>query len=252
MNLKNKTALVTGASRGIGRAIALNFAGAGANVIVHYNKDKCAAEKTIQEMPGGQHTLIQAKMEDPQSLQTLVDQMIQMYGRIDILVNNAGIYHTYQIQDISYSQWQNFWHKTLSVNLFGAANLSFLIAKEMIKNKEGRIINISSRGAFRGEPTAIEYGASKAGMNAMGQSMAVALAPFGIYVFTIAPGFVKTDMTESILKSPAGDAVRKQSPLERVVDVVELAKTALFLAAEAPPAMTGCIIDVNGASYLRT
>lgn len=252
MTLKNKTALITGASRGIGRAVAISYAHAGADVIIHYNLDKRAAEKTLQEFPAGNHSMIQARMEDPESLQSMVNEILQKYGKIDILVNNAGIYQTYRLLDLSYDEWQSFWFKTLSVNLIGAANLSFLVAKDMKNKKSGRIINISSRGAFRGEPNSVAYGASKAGMNAMGQSMAVALAPFGIYIYTLAPGFVITDMTESILQSTDGESIRNQSPLGRVAEPQELAKAALFLASEAPPSMTGCIIDVNGASYLRT
>jgi len=252
MNLKNKTSLITGASRGIGRAIAQSFAKAGSDVIVHYNQDQNAAEETLRQLPSGNHYIIQANVEDAQSLQVMVNQISRQNEKIDILVNNAGIYETYDVMALTFAQWQDIWQRTLSINLTGAANLSFLIAREMNKNHSGRIINISSRGAFRGEPNAVAYGASKAGMNAMGQSLAVALAPFGISVYTIAPGFVQTDMTETILQGPEGENIRQQIPLGRVASPEELAKTALFLASDAPPSMTGCIIDINGASYLRT
>jgi NAD(P)-dependent dehydrogenase (short-subunit alcohol dehydrogenase family) len=122
----------------------------------------------------------------------------------------------------------------------------------MLKTGGGRIINISSRGAFRGEPEAWAYGASKAGLNSLGQSMAKALAPQNIFVFTIAPGLVSTDMSEENLTGPQGDEIRNQSPFGRVAKSEEVGKIVVFFAGEAPEFMTGCIVDINGASYLRT
>ena len=122
----------------------------------------------------------------------------------------------------------------------------------MMKSGSGKIINITSRGAFRGEPNAPAYGASKAGLNAFSQSMAQALAPHNIFVYAVAPGFVETDMSASLLCGPKGDAIRAQSPLNRVARSEEVARVVLFLATEGTDYLTGCIIDVNGASYLRT
>jgi NAD(P)-dependent dehydrogenase (short-subunit alcohol dehydrogenase family) len=122
----------------------------------------------------------------------------------------------------------------------------------MIQRHQGRIINVTSRGAFRGEPLAIAYGASKAGLNAFSQSLAQHLAPHNIFVAAVAPGFVETDMAREILDSPAGDAVRRQSPLNRVARPEEVAHTVVFLASEGAEFLTGGIVDVNGASYLRS
>jgi NAD(P)-dependent dehydrogenase (short-subunit alcohol dehydrogenase family) len=122
----------------------------------------------------------------------------------------------------------------------------------MIKQGGGRIVNVSSRGAFRGEPTAPAYGASKAGMNSMGQSLAKHLAPYNIFVGTVAPGFVETDMAAEILAQPRGEEIRNQSPLGRVAKPEEVAHVALFLASEGAEFTTGTIIDINGASYLRS
>jgi NAD(P)-dependent dehydrogenase (short-subunit alcohol dehydrogenase family) len=122
----------------------------------------------------------------------------------------------------------------------------------MITQGGGRIVNVSSRGAFRGEPTAPAYGASKAAMNAMGQSLAVALAPYNIFVATVAPGFVETEMVTDHLDGERGDAIRAQSPLGRVATADEVAHTVAFLASEETAFLTGCIVDVNGASYLRS
>jgi 3-oxoacyl-[acyl-carrier protein] reductase len=140
----------------------------------------------------------------------------------------------------------------LDTNLIGAANATYCAAQQMIKQGGGRIVNISSRGAFRGEPDAPAYGASKAGLNAMSQSLAKYLAPYNIFVGVVAPGFVQTDMARDHLTGPQGDAIRNQSPLGRVAQPEEVAYAALFLASEGSQFMTGAIIDVNGASYLRT
>ena len=248
----DKTVLVTGASRGIGKAIAIAFAEAGAKVLVHYNKNNIAAEETLAELAGDQHNLIQADISDPESVHEMVEKLSAENGKIDILVNNAGIYEEADMLELSYEEFREYFSNTMNTNLVGVANLSFLMIKEMLGAGGGKIINISSRGAFRGEPFALPYGASKAGINSFGQSLAVALASKNILVYTIAPGFVETDMTTEILESPRGDAIKNQSPLHRVAKPEEIARTVIFLASEGTEYMTGCIIDINGASYLRS
>ncbi len=140
----------------------------------------------------------------------------------------------------------------LDTNLIGPANLSYLAARHMIEQGGGRIVNVSSRGAFRGEPEGPAYGASKAGLNAMSQSLAKRLAPHNIFVGVVAPGFVDTDMAARYLDTPRGDEIRAQSPLGRVAKPEEVALAVMFLAAEGAEFTTGAILDVNGASYLRT
>ena len=141
---------------------------------------------------------------------------------------------------------------SIAANLLGPANLSLLAAQSMARSGGGRIVNISSRGAFRGEPEAPGYGASKAGLNSLSQSLAKALAPEGVLVFCLAPGWVETDMAAEHLAGPRGDEIRGQHPLGRVARADEVARVAVFCALDAPAAMTGAVIDVNGASYLRT
>lgn len=250
--LKDKTVLVTGGSRGIGQAIAIAMAKEGAKVILHYNKNNIAAEETLARMEGSKHVLIQADLSDPEAVHEMVEQLLKEHAPIEILVNNAGIYEEADMLELSYEEFREYFSNTMNTNLVGPANLSFLLIKDMVQRGGGRIINITSRGAFRGEPFAVAYGASKAGMNSMGQSMAVALASKGIFVFTIAPGFVETDMTTHILEGPSGDAIRNQSPLHRVAQPEEIANTVIYLASDAPEYMSGCIIDINGASYLRS
>ena len=251
-SLKSKTVLVTGASRGIGRAIAIAFASEGAKVVLHYNKNNIAAEETLAAMKGSKHVLIQADLGDPEAIQEMVDTISKDLGKIDVLVNNAGIYEEADMLELTYEEFREYFSHTMNTNLVGPANLSFLIVQEMVQKGGGKIINITSRGAFRGEPFALAYGASKAGMNSLGQSMAVALASRGIYVYTLAPGFVETDMTSEILEGPRGDAIRNQSPLHRVASPEEIANTVIHLASDGSEYMTGCIIDINGASYLRS
>ncbi len=250
-NFSDKSVLITGSSKGIGYATAKLFAQQGARVAIHYNRDRLNAEKIFKNLNGNGHIIVQADIADSEAAQRLVDKTIKEFASIDILINNAGIYQEHPISNVTYDEWQDIWQRTLSINLLGPANISFCAVKHMIKNGGGKIINISSRGAFRGEPNAPAYGASKAGLNAMSQSMAKALAPFNIFVYVVAPGFVETDMTAYLLDGPEGEAIRQQSPLGRVAKPEEIAHTVAFLASEGSEYLTGGIVDVNGASYLR-
>lgn len=252
MRFDDKVVLVTGGSRGIGRAIAQQFADRGARVAVHYLQNQAAAQETLGMLAGGPHMMVQADMKDADGLQAMVAAVVAEYGRLDVLVNNAGIFEDHPVMETSYEDWQASWKRVIETNLYGAANASYCAARQMKKQGYGRIVNISSRGAFRGEPLGPAYGASKAGMNSMGQSLAKYLAPHNIFVGTVAPGFVETDMARAHLAGPAGDEVRNQSPLGRVAKPEEVAYAAVFLASEGSEFMTGCIVDVNGASYLRT
>jgi NAD(P)-dependent dehydrogenase (short-subunit alcohol dehydrogenase family) len=252
MNFENKTVLVTGSSRGIGREIARQFASAGASLAVHFYRDEAAAQETHDGLAGGPHTIVQADLKDASETASMVEEVVTRLGRLDILINNAGMYESHPVVSTDYEEWQASWKRVIETNLLGPANASYCAARQMMKQGYGRIVNISSRGAFRGEPEGPAYGASKAGMNAMGQSLAKHLAPFNIFVGTVAPGFVETDMASDSLSGPGGDEIRNQSPLGRVARPEEVAYTALFLASEGAEFLTGCIVDVNGASYLRS
>ncbi len=252
LNFEGKTVLITGASRGIGQAVAIAFADAGADVAVHFNQQQKLAEQVRATLPGLKHITVQANIADPVSIERMVTQTIDALGQIDILVNNAGIYQNHPLDTTSYQDWQAAWQETIGINLMGAVNVSYCVAQHMIERRSGRIINVTSRGAFRGEPTAIAYGASKAGLNSFSQSLAQHLAPYNIFVTAVAPGWVETDMARAALDSPAGEAIRQQSPLNRVARPEEVAHTILFLASERAEFLTGGIVDVNGASYLRS
>ncbi len=252
MDFQDKVVLVTGASRGIGREIARQFAAQGATLIIHYNQNHAAAEETRRHLAGDNHLIVQADIQDAQQIAQMVDTAVSHYGRIDILVNNAGVFTSHPLAEVSYETWQAAWQSTINTNLIGVANLCYCVGQQMIQQGYGRIVNVSSRGAFRGEPTGPAYGASKAGLNAMGQSLAKYLAPYNIFVGTVAPGFVETDMAKDFLNGPEGEEVRNQSPLKRVATPAEVAYPVLFLASEGAEWLTGAIIDANGASYLRT
>jgi NAD(P)-dependent dehydrogenase (short-subunit alcohol dehydrogenase family) len=253
-------ALVTGASRGIGSVIAMQLAERGVRVALHYHSNREAAAATLARLPGTGHAIFAADLGDPKAPAELWHRVSQRLGEIDILVNNAGLYVDHPPLTTRHEAWQSAWQLTLATNLVGPAHLSHLAAQSMAAHGaardaafgRGRIVNISSRGAFRGEPDCPAYAASKAGLNALSQSLAKALAPSGIYVYCLAPGWVETEMARSHLSGPEGPAILAQHPLGRVNRSEEIAQAAVYCALDAPAAMTGCVIDVNGASYLRT
>ena len=183
----------------------------------------------------------------------MVDEAARGLGGLDVLVNNAGIYRPHPVTDVSYEQWQAAWQDALGVNLVGAANATWCAVRHMrAGGRGGRIVNVSSRGAFRGEPNHLAYGASKGALNSFTQSLAKGLGGDGIVVTAVAPGFVATDMANAILDGPRHDEILAQSPFGRVATVDEVAAAVLFLASPGVEFTTGTIIDVNGASYLRT
>ena len=249
---EGRAVLVTGGSRGIGRAIARAFAEQGDRVAVHWGSSKDLAEKVVAELPGSGHALVQADMADAGAVGAMVDRAAAELGGLDVLVNNAGVFTAHPPLSTSYDDWQAAWSRTLAVNLVGAANATFRAVPHLITAGGGAVVNVSSRGAFRGEPNNPAYAASKAGLNAFAQSMALVLAPQGISVTCVAPGFVQTEMAREVLDGPGGDAVRAQSPFGRIARPEEVAAAVLWLASPAARFSSGTIVDVNGASYLRS
>ncbi len=242
--------LVTGGSRGIGRAIARAFAELGDRVAVHFGASRDRAEAVLEELPGSGHLLVQADMSDPAAVGAMVDEAASALGRLDVLVNNAGVFVASPPLTSSYDEWQRVWAQTLAVNLVGAANATFRAVPHLRAAGGGAVVNVSSRGAFRGEPDNPAYGASKAGMNAFSQSMALALAPVGISVTCVAPGFVQTEMAREVLDGPGGDAVRAQSPYGRVARPEEVASAVLWLCSDDAAAVTGQAIAVAGGEVM--
>jgi NAD(P)-dependent dehydrogenase (short-subunit alcohol dehydrogenase family) len=250
-DLRDKVVLVTGASRGIGKAIAQAFARNKAKVIINYKSNHVAAEEAFRSILPGKHALVQADINDAEEVRKMINKIVSEYERIDIVVNNAGISGHHPVEKTPYVDWQKSWQSILQTNLIGPSNVCYCAAQYMIQQGGGRIVNVSSRGAFRGEPNMPAYGASKAGLNAMSQSLAVALAPHNVFVGVVAPGFVQTEMERSVLEGSSGDTIRRQSPMGRIAKPEEVANAVLFLSSPGTEFMTGTIIDVNGASYLR-
>lgn len=251
MSFKEKKVLITGGSRGIGKSIAVEFAKAGAVVGINYHNNDPAANETLELLYGDGHRLLKADISNESEAKRLVDDFLNEFGTVDILVNNAGVSKLHPIDEVNYESWQDSWNAILRTNLIAAANLSFLVSKVMIKKREGRIINVSSRGAYRGEPDQIAYGVSKAGLNSLTQSLAKALGKYNIYVNAAAPGFTETDMGNEFLTDREKQALINDSPLKRMADPKEIAKAILYLASEDSAYTTGAILDLNGASYFR-
>ncbi|MEI6407605.1 MAG: SDR family oxidoreductase [Actinomycetes bacterium] len=245
-----RTVLITGGARGIGAEIAKEFAQQGDQVILHYGSSTEKAEAIIASLSGTGHVAVQADIRNPAEIATMVESVGSRFGKIDVLINNAGVFIDHPIESTTYEEWQSAWDQVLGVNLIGAANMTWCVLKFMPKGGDSRIVNIGSRGAFRGEPASPAYGASKAAIVAFGQSIAKALAPQGIAVTTLAPGFVDTEMAAPRLQGAEGDEIKAQSPFNRVARPQELAKAVYFLASPDSEWASGAVLDFNGASYL--
>ena len=241
--------LVTGGSRGIGAQICRTFAAAGDHVAVHYSASATAANEVLASLPGTGHITVQADLRDADAVKAMVDAAAAHLGGIDVLVNNAGVFIDHPPLDTGFDEWQQAWRETVEVNLYGPANAVWAALPHMPSG--ARIITVGSRGAFRGEPDAPAYAASKAAVTAMGQSLAKSLAPRGITVITLAPGFVETEMAARLLDSPVGDEIRHQSPHGRVATAQEVADAVVGLSAPWTTWASGSVVDFNGASYLR-
>jgi len=253
--LQGKVCLVTGAFRGIGRAVAQSLAEAGATIACHGRtpdrQNGQSVAQFLETLCGDGHRAFAADFAQPQTCIALIDDVLESMGSIDVLVNNAGIYEAQAVTEEP-DEWLSIIRSVTNVNLLAPAILTQCAAKSMRQSGAGRIINVGSRGAFRGEPNSPAYAASKAGLHALSQSMAVALAADNIQVYAVAPGFVSTDMASESLAGEGGDAIRAQSPLNRVAKPEEVAELVLFLASSDTPFLTGGVVDINGASYLRT
>lgn len=223
---------------------------------VHYRSSAEAARALVDELTTvapGPHVAVPADLADPEAVRAMVDQAAAALGGLDVLVNNAALVtDAHPITEMSYEDWQDAWRRTIDANVLGAANVTWCAVRHMIGAGGGRIVNVSSRGAFRGEPGYPAYGASKAALNAFGQSMAGALARHDISVTAIAPGYVDTDRVRDRLTGPAGDRIREESPFGRVATPAEVADAVVFLASDQAAYASGAILDFNGASYLRT
>jgi NAD(P)-dependent dehydrogenase (short-subunit alcohol dehydrogenase family) len=224
-------------------------------VAVHAGRDTAAASRVRDGLPGTGHLVVTGDLSAPEVCAQVVATVVDGLGELDVLVNNAGIFTAHPIDATSYADWQLAWRQSLDLNLVAPANLSWLMVEHLLQRRDGpvggRLISVGSRGAYRGEPATPAYGASKAALHALTQSLAVALAPHRIFAAAVAPGFVDTEMASAVLAGPEGAAVRAQSPFGRVARPDEVAATVAWLATDAPEWVSGTVVDVNGASYLR-
>jgi NAD(P)-dependent dehydrogenase (short-subunit alcohol dehydrogenase family) len=230
----------TGTSRGIGKAILDRFSGEDVRIIGH----RSAAVE-------GDDSVV-ADLSDSGAPRRAWDAALEaLDGRIDVLVNNAGIFEAVSI-DAPDAAWSDAWSRTLQINLQASADLCRLAILHFRRNGGGRIVNVASRAAYRGDsPAHWHYAASKAGMVGMTKSIARGYAAENILAFAICPGFTMTGMADDYLASRGGDKLLADIPLGRVAQPEEIAETVRFLALHAPPSMTGAVLDVNGASYVR-
>lgn len=250
IDLSGKVVLVTGASRGIGKAIAEVLGTCGATVAVHCHNNRAAAEEIALKIDNGSH-VFQADLNDQHAVEDLMQQVLSDYGRLDVLINNAGVAISSDPSHIN-DAWLDDWNKTIAVNLTAPAMLCRLVLPHFIKRKDGIIINISSRAAFRGDTSDyLAYAASKGGLVALTKSIARAYGKQGITAFGVAPGFTRTEMAQDFIDAYGEDFATKDIALNELTEPVDVANTVCFLASGLAKHATGTTVDINAGSYVR-
>jgi len=247
IDLTGRTALVTGGSRGIGKACCEMLARAGAKVVVNYRVERPWAELLAQRIveSGGEACAVGADVSVPEEANMLVDETVDRFGRLDVLVNNAGIWKGGAIEEISDGEW----NEMLGVNLTGTFNTIRAAVPYMKSSGGGRIINVSSTAGQRGEALHAHYAATKGAVISLTKSLAAELALDGILTNCVAPGWVETDMTEAVLEQDR-DSIASVIPLGRVARPEEIAGTVVFLASDLATFVNGEILNVNGGAVL--
>ncbi|MGA7616404.1 MAG: SDR family oxidoreductase [Thermoanaerobaculia bacterium] len=250
IDLSGKSILITGASRGIGREAAILLGRAGAYVAVNFLSREAAAQEVVTSIGAERAFAVKADVGNPSDCSNMVDEVVDRFGRIDVLVNNAAIFAYNPFYGGDYENWQRGWHRTFEVNVFGAANLVHLVLPLMRAQGGGKIINVASRAAFRGETEFADYGASKAALVNLTRSLARACAGDGIIATCVAPGFIETDMAQSELQNKRAE-LTAQVPTGRIGTAEEVANTILFLASPLSDYLAGATIDINGGSWFH-
>ncbi|MDD4601277.1 3-oxoacyl-[acyl-carrier-protein] reductase [bioreactor metagenome] len=247
MLLDGKVAIVTGASRGIGRSVALELAKAGAKIVVNYAGNAAAAENVKDAIVanGGQAIVVQADVSDVAAVDNLVKQALDVFGRIDILINNAGITRDSLLMRMKEADWDD----VVNTNLKGVYSCTKAVSKVMMKQRNGNIVNMTSVVGLMGNAGQSNYAAAKAGVIGFTKSMAKELAPRGITVNAIAPGFISTDMTAVLSDQVKADLTQK-IPLGRLGDPDDVAKAVLFFVSGSANYITGQTLNVDGGMVM--
>jgi len=250
IDLTGRTVLVTGASRGIGRSLAEGLAGAGATVAAHFNQNRVATESMVSTL-GHDACSFQADLADPASCERLFHEVVGTCGRLDVLVNNAGI-ALKMPAGMPTDEWRKDWDRTMAVNLRAVELLSRLAIDHFQHRDGGRIINIASRAAFRGDsPEYMSYAASKGGVVALTRSIARAFGKSGICAFVVAPGFVRTEMAQEVIDEHGEDRVTGDLALDRLTEPADVTPLVVLLASGLADHATGGTFDVNAGSYVH-
>ena len=249
--MHGRKALITGGSRGIGAAIARAYAAAGMRVVIGFRSDESRAWELVRSLNGEGHGVAKADVSDPSLVREMVDSALNRLGKLDVLVNNAGIFEDQPFTMSDYGAWQESWNRVLATNLLGAANAAYCVIPGMIAQGGGKIINVASRAAFRGETEAPAYGASKAAMVNLTRSLARSLAKDKILSYCIAPGWVETAMARESMDERLPEMLA-EIPLRRIATVEDVAGVALFLASDSADYLTGITIPVTGGSWMST
>ncbi len=250
ISLKDKIVLLTGASKGIGAAIAMQLGNAGATLALHYGRSRREIEK-IRTQIGGASKSFQADLQDPEAVFRLAERVVEHFGRVDVLINNAGVAIA-EDEGMSAVEWLAAWQNTLQVNLIASAGLCRALIPQMSARGEGRIIHIASRAAFRGDtPDFMAYAASKGGMVALSKSIARGYGKQGIKSFVVAPGFTRTAMAQQFIDEYGEDYAVSDLALNTLTEPEDVAPTVLFLASGLMDHATGSSIDINAGSYVR-
>lgn len=241
--LEGKIALVTGASRGIGRQIAIDFAKEGAYVVVNFSGSESAAKDVLKEIyeKGGQGEVYQCNVGDFEQVKIMMDTIVENHKKIDIIVNNAGITRDNLLLKMSEEDFD----EVININLKGAFNTSKSAVRYMMKQRYGKIINISSISGIAGNAGQVNYSASKAGLVGLTKSLAREMATRGITVNVVAPGFIETDMTQKLSEKVA-QSILDSIPMKKYGQPEDISNTVVFLASNKADYITGQVIEVNG------
>lgn len=250
IELSGTTVLVTGGSGGIGGAIARSLAEANATVALHYHRNRSGAERLVAQL-GRKSQYFQSDLSLPENAFSLFHDVLEAYGAVDVLVNNAGVFKPSPLES-NEETWLGDWNRTIAINLTSAGMLCHAAIVHFKKRGGGRIINIASRAAFRGETEDyLAYGASKGGLVSLSRSIARSFGKYNITSFVIAPGFVRTDMTAEYLDEHEHEVVERELALKRLTTPEDIAPLVTFISGGLMDHATGSTIDINAGSYMR-